>query len=64
MKEWVALIPTRSNTLRVRFEGGGDTGYGFTPATFTTHSEPVMNIIERSILFREGKIRLLDMKDV
>jgi len=64
MMEWVALIPTRSNMLRVRFTGGSLSGYGVTPATFTTENEVVMRMIEESRFFLQGRIRLLSKTGV
>lgn len=61
--EWVALIPTRSNVLRVRFTGGSLSGYGVTPATFTTSNPVVMRMIEDSHLYKSGKIRKTDMSE-
>lgn len=57
MMEWVAVIPTRSNLLRVRFSGGSLSGYGVTPATFTTSNPVVIRMIEDSRLFKSGKIK-------
>lgn len=63
MMEWVALIPTRSNMLRVRFTGGTLSGYGVTPATFTTSNAAVAHLIEKSYYFKAGKILLLKRED-
>lgn len=63
MMEWVALIPTRSNLLRVRFSGGSLSGYGVSPATFTTSNVAVAHMIEESHYFKSGKIRLLGRRD-
>lgn len=57
MMEWNALIPARKSTLRVHFSGGTATGYGVTPATFTTNNPAVMHLIETSYWFRIGKIK-------
>lgn len=59
MMEWVALIPTRSNVLRVRFSGGALSGYGVTPATFTTDNASVMSIIESSRFFKDRRIVII-----
>ena len=59
MMEWVALIPTRHNIVRIRFKGGSLSGYGVTPATYTTRNPVVMRLIEESAWFRSGKIRLI-----
>lgn len=60
MMEWIALIPAGQNIVRVRFSGGSLSGYGVTPATFTTANPVVMRLIEESGYFRRGKIRLLN----
>lgn len=57
MMEWVALIPMRHNLVRVRFSGGSLSGFGTTPATFTTDNPVVIRMIEQSSYFRRGKIR-------
>lgn len=59
MMEWIALIPAAHNTVRVRFSGGSMSGYGVTPATFTTTNPVVMEMIEKSEYFERGKIRLI-----
>lgn len=59
MMEWNALISAGNCTVRVHFSGGTVTGYGVTPATFTTGNPAVMHLIEHSIWFRSGKIKLL-----
>ncbi|MDE6026917.1 MAG: hypothetical protein K2G23_02465 [Muribaculaceae bacterium] len=59
MMEWVALIPSGRNIVRVRFSGGSLTGYGVAPATFRTTNPVVMDVIERSSYFKRGKIRLI-----
>ncbi len=59
MMEWNALIPAGRTTLRVHFKGGTVTGYGVSPATFTTDNPAVIHIIEHSHWFRSRKILLL-----
>ena len=59
MMEWIALIPVGRNIVRVRFSGGSLSGYGVTPATFTTTNAVVMKMIEDSSYYRRGKIRLI-----
>ena len=59
MMEWNALIPAGKGTIRVHFTGGTVTGYGTTPATFTTSNPAVVHLIEHSHWFRSGKIKLL-----
>ncbi|MDE6717464.1 MAG: hypothetical protein K2J70_04645 [Muribaculaceae bacterium] len=65
MMEWVALIPSGRNIVRVRFTGGSLSGYGVVPACFTTDNPVVMRLIENSGYFRRGKIiRLSSHPDV
>lgn len=59
MIEWNALIPAGRTTLRVHFKGGSVTGYGVSPAIFTTDNPAVIHIIEHSHWFRDRKILLL-----
>ena len=63
MMEWIALIPTANNTVRVRFSGGSLSGYGVTPATFTTSNPVLIKMIEGSSYFRSGKIKLIRRED-
>lgn len=63
MMEWIALIPTGHNIVRVRFSGGSLSGYGVTPATFTTSNPVVMKMIENSAYFKNRKIRLIKKDD-
>jgi hypothetical protein len=57
--EWVALIPCGKATVKVHFSGGSLTGYGVTPAEFTTQNPMTQAIIENSKEFKSGKIFLL-----
>ncbi len=59
MMEWNALIPAGRTTVRVHFTGGTVTGYGVSPATFTTDNPAVIHLIEHSHWFRNRKIMLL-----
>ncbi len=56
MMEWHAMIPVGRSVLRVHFSGGTVTGYGVTPATFTTDNPAVIYLIENSYWFRKNKI--------
>lgn len=58
MMEWVALIPTPCNMMRIRFSGGSLSGYGVTPATYSTDNPAIQHLIENSDFFRSGRIRL------
>ena len=57
--EWVALIECGKATVKVHFSGGSLTGYGVTPAEFTTQNPMTQAIIENSNEFKSGKIFLL-----
>lgn len=57
--EWVALIECGKATVKVHFSGGSLTGYGVTPAEFTTQNPMTQAIIENSKEFKSGKIYLL-----
>ncbi|MBD5197297.1 MAG: hypothetical protein K2G53_02730 [Muribaculaceae bacterium] len=59
MMEWNALFTAGRTTVRVHFTGGTVTGYGVSPATFTTDNPAVIHIIEHSDWFRHRKILLL-----
>lgn len=59
LMEWQALIKVGKATLHVPFTGGTLTGYGVTPATFTTSNVFYQKMIEDSDYFRSGKIALL-----
>ena len=57
--EWVALIECGKATVKVHFSGGSLTGYGVTPAEFTTQNPMTQALIENSKEFKSGKIFLL-----
>lgn len=57
--EWSALIGNGSVCVRVEFTGGSVTGYGVTPAEYTTGNPVIQALIEGSDYFRSGRIRLL-----
>lgn len=57
--EWAALIECGKATVKVHFSGGSLTGYGVTPAEFTTQNPMTQAIIENSKEFKSGKIFLL-----
>lgn len=59
MMEWHALIPAGRATVRVPFTGGTVTGYGVSPATFSTENKDVMRLIEDSHYYKSGRIFLL-----
>ena len=57
--EWQALIRCGKATVTVHFSGGSLTGYGVTPAEFTTENPMTQAIIENSDYFKKGKIILM-----
>ena len=54
--EWVAVIPAGRSLVRVSFTGGSMSGFGQTPATFTTRNRAVAAIIRKSNWFATGRI--------
>lgn len=59
MMEWHALIPIGKSSLNVKFTGGTLTGYGVTPAKYTTSDAVIQKMIENSEYFKNGRIKLL-----
>lgn len=59
LMEWQAVFRHGRATLSARFSGGALTGYGVTPAEYTTSNPVAQHIIESSRQFRDGRIRLL-----
>lgn len=57
--EWQSLIRCGKATVTVHFSGGSLTGYGVTPAEFTTENPITQAIIENSDYFKKGKIFLM-----
>ena len=57
--EWQVLIRCGKATVIVHFSGGSLTGYGVTPAEFTTENPMTQAIIENSDYFKKGKIFLM-----
>ena len=57
--EWQSLIRCGKATVTVHFSGGSLTGYGVTPAEFTTENPMTQAIIENSDYFKKGKIFLM-----
>lgn len=58
LMEFQALIPAGRSVIRVPFTGGSLSGYGVTPATFTTSDPAMQHLIELSADFRRGRITL------
>lgn len=50
--------------MKVDFTGGTLTGYGISPAKFTTSNKMVQDIIERSMYYKTGKIILMNVYDI
>lgn len=59
LMEWEALIPSGKSTLAVPFTGGTLTGYGVTPALYSTDNPIFQQIIERSDYFKSGRIKII-----
>lgn len=57
LTECELLIPAGHAHLRIRFSGGSLSALGSVPATFTTRSRIVMQLIEKSPQFIQGRIR-------
>lgn len=59
LTEWTALLPAGKARLAVTFTGGTASGYGESPALFSTDSPAVQKVIEESGYFRSGRIFLM-----
>lgn len=59
LMEWHALLSVGKCKMRVVFTGGALSGYGVTPATFTTSDTLTQQVIEHCADFLNGKIQLL-----
>lgn len=59
LMEWQARIHCGKAVIVVPFTGGTLTGYGVSPAEYTTDNVVVQRVIEGSDYFRSGRIRLL-----
>lgn len=59
LTEITVTIPAGKAWMMVHFTGGALTGYGVTPATFTTANPNVQALIERSPQFCSGRIKRL-----
>lgn len=64
LMEWSAMIPAGSARMHIHFSGGALTGYGVTPAEYSTDDLLVQRIIESSDYFKTGKIQLLRAVEV
>lgn len=56
LTEWHAVIKAGRASIRIPFTGGTLTGYGCTPAIFSTRSEALAKIIESSDLYKSQRI--------
>lgn len=61
LMEWHANITCGKVTINVPFTGGALTGYGVTPARYTTENPLYQTIIENSEYFKSGKIILCNV---
>lgn len=59
LMEFQALIPAGRSCIRIPFTGGSMSGYGITPATFSTGDPGLQHLIESSPDFRRGRITIL-----
>ncbi len=59
LMEWQAQIKAGKATFNFCFSGGTLTGYGVTPALYTTDNKVYQAIIEHSNYFLSGKITLV-----
>ena len=64
LMEWQAVIRCGRATVNVLFTGGSVTGYGVSPAEYTTENPVVQAIIEGSEYYKSGRIRLLRQSGV
>lgn len=59
MLEWHCIIKSGRSRLRLHFERGALSGYGVSPAIYSTSNPAVQHIIEHSPYFLNKRIRLL-----
>lgn len=59
LMEWVAVIRVGKAKFTFPFSGGTLTGYGVTPALYTTDNPVFQKVIEGSNYFKDGKIKLI-----
>lgn len=59
LMEWHAMVPAGGARLHIHFAGGALTGYGVTPAEYSTDDLLIQRIIESSDYFKTGKITIL-----
>lgn len=59
LMEWHALLNVGKCCIHVDFTGGALSGYGVTPAEFTTSDPVIQHVIESSGYFKSGKIKVL-----
>lgn len=58
LMDWQAQIKVGKAVVSVPFTGGTLTGYGVTPALFTTGNPFIMAVIENSPYYKQGRIEL------
>lgn len=59
MMEFIAIIYCGKTQVKVPFTGGSLSGYGVTPAKYTTENPMIQAVIENSDYFKSGKIMLM-----
>lgn len=62
LMEWQCQIVVGKTLMHVPFTGGTQTGYGVTPAKYTTSDPVIQAVIEHSDYYRRGRITLLGSK--
>ena len=59
LMEWQCVIASGGASFHFTFSEGTMTGYGVTPAKYSTTNPLLQNVIERSQYFKSGKIFLV-----
>ena len=62
LMEWSILFPLpweKDAYIEVNFTGGQITGYGISPAKYTTRDPYIQSVIEKSPMFANRKIYLI-----
>ncbi len=58
MIEYHLMLPMGTKCLPVPFTGGGVYGYGVRPATFATDDPALIRLIQNSLPYKTGKIKI------
>lgn len=54
--EYLLVLPAGAANVEILFDGGTFTGYGTTPATFTTSNPALQALVENSEYFKSNRI--------